>query len=82
SLMPGYKLVEEFSRELADDYEEEVITSYVTLDFGNIDTTPIDNASSYTLIGLDTPTPFLQVGPLIFKGEYDDLLGSELLLHE
>ena len=32
--------------------------------------------------GLDTPTPFLQLSGTIFKGEYDRLLGTELLFTE
>ena len=34
------------------------------------------------LQGLDTPTPFLQLGGNIFKGHFETLLGSEILFKE
>ncbi|KAF8330795.1 uncharacterized protein EI90DRAFT_3124013 [Cantharellus anzutake] len=79
-LIPGYKFVEEFSEEFETGFEEEV--SLVTLDLGQADLSIIPNADSYRLIGLDTPTPFLQLGGNIFKGCYETLLGSEILFKE
>lgn len=32
--------------------------------------------------GLDTNTPMLQLGSVIFEGTYENLLGSELLLND
>ncbi|KDQ14284.1 hypothetical protein BOTBODRAFT_32759 [Botryobasidium botryosum FD-172 SS1] len=77
SLVPGYKQVEAFSPELEDEYEEE--TTYVTLDLGLVGPSLVANSTSYRLIGLDTPTPYLQLSDQIFKGEYYTLLGSEIL---
>ena len=34
------------------------------------------------LQGLDTDMPMIQLGSMIFKGTYQNLLGSELLLSE
>ncbi|KAJ7034707.1 hypothetical protein C8F04DRAFT_559513 [Mycena alexandri] len=76
SLCPGYKQVQQFGAD--DEYEEEEVT-YVTLDLGNVEPTLIPNSSHYRLIGLDTPSPFLQLSGTIFKGRYDTLLGTELL---
>ncbi|KAJ7640170.1 hypothetical protein B0H17DRAFT_898924, partial [Mycena rosella] len=76
SLCPGYKEVDAFGPD--EEYEEEEVT-YVTLDLGNVDPTLLPSSSSCRLIGLDTPTPFLQLSGTIFKGRHDTLLGTELL---
>lgn len=80
SLCPGYKQVEAFSPDddyYSDDNEEDV--SYVTLDLGDIEPTLVPSSSTYRLIGLDTPTPFLQLSGTILRGRHDSLLGTELL---
>ncbi|KAJ3548992.1 hypothetical protein NMY22_g1053 [Coprinellus aureogranulatus] len=59
TIFPGYQQVEEFGPD--EDYEEGEETAYVTLDLGNVEPTLVPSASSYYLIGLDTPTPFLQL---------------------
>ncbi|KAJ7471838.1 hypothetical protein FB451DRAFT_1251130 [Mycena latifolia] len=76
SLCPGYKQVDAFGPD--EEYEEEEVT-YVTFDLGNVEPTLLPSSSSYRLIGLDTPTPFLQLSGTIFKGRHDTLLGTELL---
>ncbi|KXN92577.1 hypothetical protein AN958_05981 [Leucoagaricus sp. SymC.cos] len=60
-----------------EEYEEEV--EYVVLDLGNIEPTLVPSSSTYRLIGLDTPTPFLQLSGTIFQGRQESLLGSELI---
>ncbi|KAF7328998.1 hypothetical protein MVEN_02529800 [Mycena venus] len=79
SLCPGYIQVDSFGPD--DEYEEEEVT-YVTLDLGNVEPSLIPSSSHYRLIGLDTPTPFLQLSGTIFKGRHDTLLGTELLFTE
>ncbi|KIO23883.1 hypothetical protein M407DRAFT_77574, partial [Tulasnella calospora MUT 4182] len=54
-------------------------TSYVTFDLGNIDQNLLLNASSCKLIGLDTPTPYLQLPGITMRGTHDTLIGSELV---
>ncbi|KAJ6617949.1 hypothetical protein B0H10DRAFT_1279884 [Mycena sp. CBHHK59/15] len=76
SLCPGYKQVDAFDPE--EEYEEEEAI-YVTLDLGNVEPTLIPSSSNYRLIGLDTPTPFLQLSGTVLKGRHDLLLGTELL---
>ncbi|KAF9516026.1 hypothetical protein BS47DRAFT_1257445, partial [Hydnum rufescens UP504] len=56
--------------------------TYVTLDLGATDPTMLPNASTYRLVGLETPTPFLQVGNTVYKGSHETLLGSELLFKD
>ncbi|KAG8215771.1 hypothetical protein J3R82DRAFT_7672 [Butyriboletus roseoflavus] len=81
TLVPGYKQVEAFGPD--EDYlEEEEEVSYVTLDLGVVEPTLLPSSSTYRLIGLDTPTPFLQLSGSIFKGRHDTLLGTELLFTE
>ncbi|KAM6499154.1 hypothetical protein JOM56_004662 [Amanita muscaria] len=77
SLYPGYTHVEQFGAD--EDYESEEEVSYVTFDLGNIEPTLVPSSSTYRLIGLDTPTPYLQLSGTILKGRHDSLLGTELL---
>ncbi|KAI0075017.1 hypothetical protein K474DRAFT_1676667 [Panus rudis PR-1116 ss-1] len=83
-LVPGYRHVQEFSP-IPDTYETdsdgniEEETFYVTLDLGTVEPTLVPKTSEYRLIGLDTPTPFLQLSGAIFKGEHHRLLGTEII---
>ncbi|KAI0808171.1 hypothetical protein C8Q74DRAFT_117018 [Fomes fomentarius] len=84
-LFPGYRQVEAFGPD--DEYEpqdgeieEEV--EYVTLDLGTVEPTLVPSSSSYRLVGLDTPTPFLQLSGTMLKGQHVSLLGTELLFAE
>jgi len=80
-LCPGYKHVESFGPD--DEYEEGEEVLYVTLDLGgSIEPTLVASSSTYHLIGLDTPTPFLQLSGTILKGQHDTLIGSEILFTE
>ncbi|KAF8840476.1 hypothetical protein BDN67DRAFT_645284 [Paxillus ammoniavirescens] len=81
TLIPGYKQVESFGPD-EDYFDEEEEVSYVTLDLGMVEPTLLPTSSTYRLIGLDTPTPFLQLSGSIFKGRHDSLLGTELLFTE
>lgn len=55
---------------------------YITLDLGQLDPSLIPNATSYKLVGLESPTPFLQVGGSTFKGDYETLIGTEIILQD
>jgi hypothetical protein len=85
-LAPGFRHVDAFDSD--DNYEcdeqGEVIeeVSYVTLDLGAVEPTLVPSSSTYRLIGLDTPTPFLQLSGTIFQGTHQSLLGTELLFTE
>ncbi|VDB91726.1 unnamed protein product [Peniophora sp. CBMAI 1063] len=86
SLFPGYSQVEafgdddEYIRDENGDIVEEV--EYVTLDIGNVQPELLNSSETYRLIGLDTPTPYLQLSGTIFRGEHHNLLGTELLFAE
>ncbi|KND00442.1 uncharacterized protein SPPG_04761 [Spizellomyces punctatus DAOM BR117] len=66
----------------SDEWEEE--TTYVVLDLGTdvtVDTVKAA-ASEYdgvSLIGLDTPSPYLRVGNLMFKGAFDRTIGTDMI---
>ncbi|KAF5350302.1 hypothetical protein D9757_013193 [Collybiopsis confluens] len=81
SLCPGYKHVEEFGAD--DEYEDEDVEEfYVTLDLGSAEPTLIPSSSTYRLVGLDTPTPFMQLSGTVLQGKYENLLGTELFFTE
>ncbi|KAH9959327.1 hypothetical protein BC827DRAFT_514201 [Russula dissimulans] len=85
-LAPGFRQVEVFD---PDEYYErddqgQVVEeiSYVTLDLGAVEPSLVPSSSTYRLIGLDTPSPFLQLSGTIFQGTHQSLLGTELLFTE
>ncbi|EPS96345.1 hypothetical protein FOMPIDRAFT_1091260, partial [Fomitopsis schrenkii] len=77
SLVSGYKHVDSFGPD--EEYESEEEVEYVTLDLGTVEPALVPSSSSLRLIGLDTPTPFLQLSGTVFKGQHQNLLGTELL---
>ncbi|KAK0485375.1 hypothetical protein EDD18DRAFT_1293091 [Armillaria luteobubalina] len=79
SLCPGYHQVTQFGPD--DDYEEEEII-YVTLELMNVEPSLIPSCGSYHLVGLDTPTPFLQLAGTVLKGRHEVLLGTELIFSQ
>ncbi|KAJ4486685.1 hypothetical protein C8J55DRAFT_424262 [Lentinula edodes] len=79
-LCPGYRHVEQFGPD--EEYEDEVEDLYVTLDLGAVEPTLIPSSSTYRLIGLDTPTPFMQLSGTVLQGRHESLLGTELLFVE
>jgi hypothetical protein len=65
---------------LEDDYEYE--TEYIILETGPRTTTQTllaASASGVKLIGMDTPTPYLRIGNLTFKGKHDLNVGTDLI---
>ncbi|KAL5522006.1 hypothetical protein ACEPAF_1862 [Sanghuangporus sanghuang] len=80
-LFSGYKHVEQFGPE--EDYEDdEVEECYVTLDLGCVDQTLVPSSSSYRLVGLDTPTPFLQLSRTVMRGRFRTLIGTKLIFKD
>ncbi|KAJ8075801.1 hypothetical protein PM082_021433 [Marasmius tenuissimus] len=79
TLCPGYIQVQDFGQD--DEYEDEEIC-YVTVELENVEPTLIASSEHMRLIGLDTPTPFMQLSGTILKGQHDTLIGSELLFME
>ncbi|BFZ62998.1 hypothetical protein YB2330_004110 [Saitoella coloradoensis] len=62
-----------------DEYEEQV--SYVTLDFGS-NPLSFDQIKEYQLIGLDSKTPIIRLGQNIYRGTWNELLGTEIILEK
>ncbi|KXS15675.1 hypothetical protein M427DRAFT_32103 [Gonapodya prolifera JEL478] len=66
-----------------DDWEEE--TTYALLDLGrhtpsSLIRSALDKDPTYQLIGLDTPTPYLRLGHLVFRGKHERTIGTELII--
>ncbi|KAG2093522.1 uncharacterized protein F5147DRAFT_720860 [Suillus discolor] len=76
----GYRQVDSFGPD--EEYSSDTEEFYVTLDLGTVEPTLLPSSSTYRLVGLDTPTPFLQLSGSFFRGRHDTLLGSELLFNE
>ncbi|ORX92071.1 hypothetical protein K493DRAFT_339004 [Basidiobolus meristosporus CBS 931.73] len=65
-----------------DEYEYEEEVNYIVLDLGTEVTTDMLKSSGtdgYSLMGLDTESPYLKIGNMVFKGQYDETLGTELV---
>ncbi|CAE6420229.1 unnamed protein product [Rhizoctonia solani] len=76
---PYAGLTRSSSRPIEDGSEE---THYLTLDLGAVDPSLLANCGSIRLVGLETSTPFLQLGDLIFQGVHTRTLGTELVLDD
>ncbi|KAK0489816.1 hypothetical protein EDD18DRAFT_570376 [Armillaria luteobubalina] len=61
------------------DYEEEEEIICITLELGKVEPSLIPSCDSYHLVGLDTPTAFLQLAGTMLEGRHEVLLGTELL---
>mmetsp|Transcript_5084 Transcript_5084/g.8741 ORF Transcript_5084/g.8741 Transcript_5084/m.8741 type:complete len:114 (-) Transcript_5084:374-715(-) len=65
------------TEDAAGDQEEEMM---VLLEFDELeDTKFLSRCQSYSLIGLETPTPILKLDNYIFRGTYEDIIGTGLL---
>ncbi|CAL1702792.1 unnamed protein product [Somion occarium] len=86
SLVPGYSQVSQFVEDAEYETNEDGTVheevSYVTLDLGAVEPRLVPSSSEYRLIGLDTPTPYVQLSGSIFKGSHETLLGTEILFTE
>ncbi|CAJ0638103.1 13278_t:CDS:2, partial [Entrophospora sp. SA101] len=40
------------------------------------------NSITYSLIGLETDAPYLRIGSLYFKGEFDEMIGTDLVFSQ
>jgi hypothetical protein len=60
----------------ADDEYEDV---YVVLELAGVQPQYLLACETYSLIGLDTPTPMLQLGNAIFRGSHEDTIGTSLI---
>ncbi|QRV99798.1 transcription factor TFIIIC subunit [Ceratobasidium sp. AG-Ba] len=65
---------------LADDEEEETV--YLSLELGAVDPNLLPHCASMRLVGLETPTPFLQLGDSVFRGLHVSTLGTELVFDD
>ncbi|KAG2148814.1 hypothetical protein DEU56DRAFT_909129 [Suillus clintonianus] len=65
----GYHQVDSFC--LDEEYLSEDDVFYVTLDLGAVEPTLLSSSSTFRLVGLDTPTPFLQLSGSFFTGQHD-----------
>ncbi|KAK4053524.1 hypothetical protein OIV83_001692 [Microbotryomycetes sp. JL201] len=61
-----------------DEWEEDEVC-YLTLDFGKLPTGAVTNGE-LQLLGLNSDTPFARVGGSIFRGQHEQLIGSEIFL--
>ncbi|KAF9437854.1 hypothetical protein BGZ76_010870 [Entomortierella beljakovae] len=77
---------EDIVQEEGQDWEWVEETEYIVLDFGgsNIDAKDMEEMATdgYSLIGLDTPTPYFKAGIHTFKGFFEENAITEDLIFE
>ena len=61
-----------------DEYED----VYVVLELAGVEQQYLASCDSYSIIGLDTPTPMLQVGNATFRGTHEEQLGTSLVFSD
>lgn len=62
------------------EYEEE--QELITLDLGPDSKRLVQMSQQYSIAGLETETPYLQLGNLMFQGTWDKLIGTEIILKD
>lgn len=62
------------------EYSEE--EELITLDLGPDSKRLVEMSQQYSIAGLESETPFLQFGNLMFKGTWDKLIGTEIILKD
>ncbi|CAH7689537.1 hypothetical protein BY996DRAFT_6410765 [Phakopsora pachyrhizi] len=63
-----------------DEWIEEV--EYVTLDFGPSTSNSSFNHLNFESLGLNSDTPFFKFGNQIYRGAYESLIGTELIMSQ
>lgn len=66
----------------SDEWEHEDTEHLVTLDLGSESKRLLQMSHQYSITGLETDTPYLRLGNVIFKGHWDQLIGTEILLRD
>lgn len=61
-----------------DEYEE----IFVMLELPELHPTFLSSCDTYSLIGLDTPTPILKLGSAVFRGSHEETLGTHLVFSD
>jgi hypothetical protein len=61
-----------------DEYED----VFVVLELPDLPDAFLEDCKTYQLIGIDTETPMLRLGSSVFKGSFQDVLGTNLIFSE
>jgi hypothetical protein len=61
-----------------DEYED----VFVVLELPDLPDAFLEDCKTYQLIGVDTETPMLRLGSSVFKGSFQDVLGTNLIFSE
>ena len=62
------------------EWEYEETEELVTLDLGPESKRLLQMSHQYTITGLEGKHPFLRLGNVVFRGQWDELLGTEIIL--
>ena len=63
-----------------DDEDHEDV--FILLELPDTPASFLSSNTSYSLIGLDTPTPVLKLGSAVFRGTHEDVLGTHLVFSD
>jgi|EP01043_Picozoa_sp_COSAG02_P060098 hypothetical protein len=67
---------------MGGDDEDEYEDVFVMLELPDLHSSFLSSCDTYSLIGLDTPTPILKLGGAVFRGSHEDTLGTHLVFSD
>ena len=72
------------NKQMADggDDDEDHEDVFILLELPDTPANFLSSNTSYSLIGLDTPTPVLKIGSAVFRGTHEDVLGTHLVFSD
>lgn len=74
--------VDEEEEEGESEWEYEDTEELVTLDLGPESKRLLQMSHQFSITGLETNQPFMRLGNVIFKGQWDQILGTEIILRD
>jgi hypothetical protein len=73
---------DEGGEEESDEWEYSDTEELITLDLGPESKRLLQMSHQYSITGLETDTVFFRLGNVMFKGRWDQLIGTEILLRD
>jgi hypothetical protein len=68
--------------QMGGDDDDEYEDLYVVLELPEVHSSFLSSCETYSLIGLDSPTPILKLGSAVFRGSHEDALGTHLVFSD
>lgn len=70
---------EEVFEEDDEEEDEEEVVAQLIAEVDGIDVAALEEGCTYSVVGIDGPRPLLRIGRAVFAGEFEDVLGTDLV---